>query len=61
MKEIKFDSVQAFNDFFGFETLHPLVSVVHFDPAEAMKRFKFDPSSIQKPLEPSPFTMASMP
>lgn len=52
MKEIKIDSVQAFNDFFGFETLHPLVSVVRFDPAEAMKRFKFAPSSIQKPLEP---------
>lgn len=31
MKEIRFDSVQAFNDFYGFETLHPLVSVVRFD------------------------------
>ena len=28
MKEIHFDTVQQFNDFYGFETLHPLVSVV---------------------------------
>ncbi len=31
MQEIRFDSVQQFNDCFGFETLHPLVSVVRFD------------------------------
>ena len=31
MKEIHFDTVQQFNDFYGFETLHPLVSVVRFD------------------------------
>ena len=27
MKEIRFDTVQQFNDYYGFETLHPLVSV----------------------------------
>ncbi len=27
MKEIQFSSVQQFNDYYGFETLHPLVSV----------------------------------
>jgi len=31
MNEIHFDSVQQFNDFYGFETVHPLVSVVRFD------------------------------
>lgn len=31
MADIEFNSVQQFNDFYGFETLHPLVSVVHFD------------------------------
>lgn len=31
MEEIYFDSVQKFNDYYGFETLHPMVSVVRFD------------------------------
>ena len=31
MKEIQFNTIQAFNDFHGFETLHPLISVAHFD------------------------------
>lgn len=31
MKEIYLDSVQKFNECYGFETLHPLVSVVRFD------------------------------
>lgn len=31
MNEIHFDSVQQFNDHYGFETLHPLVSVVRYD------------------------------
>lgn len=31
MKQIYFDSVQQFNEQYGFETLHPLVSVVRFD------------------------------
>lgn len=34
MKDIFFNSVQEFNDFFGFETLHPLVSVGRFDKLE---------------------------
>lgn len=31
MKQIYFDSVQQFNEQYGFETLHPLVSVVRYD------------------------------
>lgn len=31
MEDIHFNSVQEFNDYYGFETLHPLVSVVHYD------------------------------
>ena len=31
MKELYFNTVQEFNDFYGFETLHPQVSVVRFD------------------------------
>lgn len=31
MQEIFYNSVQEFNDRFGFETLHPLVSVVRYD------------------------------
>jgi AraC family transcriptional regulator, transcriptional activator of pobA len=31
MKEITFNSIQAFNDHYGWETRHPLVSVVRFD------------------------------
>ncbi|MGM9694048.1 MAG: helix-turn-helix domain-containing protein [Alloprevotella sp.] len=31
MKEIRIDSVQTFNELYGFETLHPLVSVVRFE------------------------------
>lgn len=31
MQEIYYDTVQEFNDSFGFDTYHPLVSVVHFD------------------------------
>lgn len=31
MKEIHLDSVQQFNEIYGFETLHPLVSVVRHD------------------------------
>ena len=31
MKEVYFDSVQKYNDYYGFETLHPLVSVVRMD------------------------------
>lgn len=31
MKDIYFNTVQEFNERYGFETLHPLVSVVRFD------------------------------
>ena len=31
MKEIFINTVQDFNDYYGFETLHPLVSVARFD------------------------------
>ena len=31
MNEIHFDTIQQCNDFYGFETLHPLVSVVRYD------------------------------
>lgn len=31
MDDLYIDSVQKFNDFYGFETLHPLVSVVRYD------------------------------
>ena len=31
MKEITFNSIQAFNDHYGWETRHPLVSVARFD------------------------------
>ncbi len=31
MKELYFNAVQEFNDYYGFETLHPQVSVVRFD------------------------------
>lgn len=33
MKEVFFQTVQSFNEYHGFETLHPLVSVVRFDKA----------------------------
>ena len=28
---IKADTIEQYNKFFGFETRHPLVSIVHFD------------------------------
>lgn len=31
MEELYFNSVQEFNDYYGFETFHPLINVVHFD------------------------------
>lgn len=33
MKEVFFQTVQSFNEYHGFETFHPLVSVVRFDKA----------------------------
>ena len=37
MQEVTFDTVQAFNDHYGFETFHPLVSVVRFDRERQME------------------------
>ena len=34
MEVIKADSIEQYNRFFGFQTKHPLVSVVHFDRVE---------------------------
>lgn len=34
METIQFNTVQEFNDYYGFETLHPLISVAHFDKDE---------------------------
>lgn len=31
MEEIRFSTVQEFNDHYGVPTLHPLVTVVRFD------------------------------
>ena len=31
MEEVRFNSVQEFNDYYGLETLHPLVSVVSYE------------------------------
>ena len=31
MNEIELDSVQKFNEMYGFGTLHPLVTVVRYD------------------------------
>lgn len=37
MQEIFFDTIQAFNDYHGLPTLHPLVSVVHVENTEHIK------------------------
>lgn len=34
MEIIKADTIEQYNNFFGFETRHPLVGVVHFDHSE---------------------------
>ena len=39
MKEIRLDSVQAFNEQYGFETLHPLVSVARHDKRTEMEEY----------------------
>lgn len=39
MKEIRLDSVQAFNEQYGFETLHPLVSVARHDKRAEMEEY----------------------
>ena len=40
MQEINLDAVQAFNDYHGLPTLHPLVSVVHVNNTEHIKSCK---------------------
>ncbi len=37
MKEIYYNTIQDFNERFGFETLHPLVSVAHFDKPQKLE------------------------
>ncbi|MGN0221983.1 MAG: helix-turn-helix domain-containing protein [Prevotella sp.] len=39
MREIRFDSVQSFNEEYGFETLHPLVSVVRYDKRRELEEY----------------------
>ena len=34
MKEIAFDTIQQVNDYYGVETLHPLVTVIHLERTE---------------------------
>ncbi len=36
-EEIYFDTVELFNEYYGFETLHPLVSVVRYDRPRAIR------------------------
>ena len=36
-KDIYFDTVEHFNEYYGFETLHPLVSVVRYDRPHAIQ------------------------
>lgn len=37
MKELYFNTVQEFNDYYGLETLHPLVSVVRYDKPRVLE------------------------
>lgn len=37
MKDLYFNTVQEFNDFYGIKTLHPLVSVVRYDKSHVME------------------------
>ena len=37
MREVTFDTVQAFNAYYGQETLHPLVSVVRMDKEQGLE------------------------
>lgn len=41
MKEIRFDTIQQVNDYYGVETLHPLVSVVHIERSTALAASKY--------------------
>lgn len=37
MQEVYFNTIQDFNDHYGFETLHPLVSVVRYDKPRTLE------------------------
>lgn len=37
MQEVYFNTIQDFNDYYGFETLHPLVSVVRYDKPRTLE------------------------
>lgn len=41
MEEVRFNSVQEFNDYYGFETLHPLVSVVSHEHRGELREATF--------------------
>ena len=43
MEIIKADTIEQYNRFFGFQTRHPLVGIVHFDRSESIQAI----SSIQ--------------
>lgn len=41
MDEVRFDTVQQVNDYYGLTTRHPLVTVVHLEHAENMEPAKY--------------------
>lgn len=41
MQTVFFDSIQQVNDFYGIPTLHPMVSILHLDLAEAEEVTKY--------------------
>lgn len=41
MQTVFFDSIQQVNDFYGIPTLHPMVSILHLDRAEAEEVTKY--------------------
>ena len=46
MKGIYYNSVQQFNEFYGFETVYPLVSVVRYDKPRIISEIFFTISEI---------------
>lgn len=46
MKEIYYNSVRQFNEFYGIETVQPLVSVVRFDKPRIISEIFFTISEI---------------
>ncbi len=40
METIKADTIEQYNRFFGFQTRHPSVAIVHFDRAENLPAYK---------------------